>query len=296
MADILASDINGIRTNVVNILGNGAGSKGYGQTIYSSSVTAGQVILKSQWDALRYDIYNCILHQTGNASPPLTDIPLNAVITDDAGDALKNYEYYADVITNNRFDVAVGQFGATVEATETTSSTWSASATSELVVTWTDADDARHFFNSGGKVRITTDFTPGSSPTQQSNAWGGLLQELIVDFSARPENPINYYSLTNTYQTYYSKTSSTPYSSNYYALKAKVDVADNSLGTAKVLTIGIDIIDNYVDLGAPPPGDLVDGTLDISVTEIKGNTVLAPLNTAWDITSPTYSLSSITLT
>lgn len=297
MADILASDINGIRTKVVNILGNGAGSKGYGQTVYSNSVTAGQVIEKGQWDALRFDIYNCILHQTGNDSPPLTDIPLNAVITDDAGDALKNYDYYSDVITNNRFDIAVGQFGSTPKVSDDTSSTWSSSATTELTVTWTDADDARHFFNSGGKIRITTNFTPNAlSPTQQSNAWKNLIDEVIIDFSARPENPINYYSLTNSFQTYSQKSSSTPYSANYYGLKAKVDVPDNSLGTATVLTISLELIDNYVDLGAPAPGDLVDGKLEIFVSEIKGTTVLSPFNTAWDITSPTYSLASITLT
>ena len=297
MPDILASDINGIRTKVVNILGNGAGSKGYGQLIYSSSVTAGQIIEKTQWDALRFDIYNCILHQTGNESPPLTDIPLDAVITDDAGDALQNYDYYADVITNNRFDVAVGQFGAFPKATETTSSNWSTSATTELTVTFASADDARYFFNSGGKIRITTDFTPGASPTQQSNAWAGLLQELITDFSARPENPINYYTLTDSYQQYFQRSSSTPYSANFYRLQAKVNVADNSLGTATVLTIGIDLYDNYVDPGNPPlPGDLVEGDLDIAVTEIKGTTVIAPGGTTWDITSPSYSLASIALT
>ena len=120
MADILASDINAIRTKISQVLGSGAASKGYGQTIYSTDVTAGQVILKSQWDALRYDIVNVFQHQQGTV-PAITQVGLNSVITDDAGDALQNYNYYADVATDNRFDVATGEYGITAIDTKTTS-------------------------------------------------------------------------------------------------------------------------------------------------------------------------------
>jgi hypothetical protein len=296
MADILASDINAIRTKISQVLGSGAASKGYGQTIYSTDVTAGQVILKSQWDALRYDIVNVFQHQQGTV-PAITQVGLNNVITDDAGDALQNYNYYADVATDNRFDVATGEYGITAIDTKTTSSTWSTSASATLTCTFSTADEARYFFNSGGKIRITPSFVPAASPTQQSNAWNTFLTTTVgsQDFEGRLIAALGFYTLTDSYQEYYQSAISTPYSANYYQLAAKCDVANNSLGTAAEVTIRITLNDAYVDPGAPAPGDLVDGTLTLVAEEIKAVGVLQPTASAFSITSPSYVMSAISV-
>ena len=65
---ISATDYNSIRTKIQNVMAIGTGNLGYGQTTFSSLVSAGNSVTKAQWDALRYDIYNAVLHQTG--SPP----------------------------------------------------------------------------------------------------------------------------------------------------------------------------------------------------------------------------------
>lgn len=295
MADILASDLNAIRQKIISVLGSGAASYGYGQTIYSSTVSAGQRIEKSQWDAVRYDIVNVFQHQQGTI-PAITQVSLTDVITDDAGDALQNYNYHADIARNNRFDVATGEYGITAVDTKTTSSTWSNSASATLTLTFSSAEEARYFFNSGGKIRITSSFAPVSSPTQQSNAWNTFLSNIgSQDFAGNLVAATGFYTLTDSYQEYYQTANSTPYSANYYQLAAKSNVADNSLGTATEVTIRITLNDAYVDPGAPAPGDLVDGTLTIVAEELKASGILQPTGTAFTVTAPSYVMSAITV-
>ena len=102
--------------------------------------------------------------------------------------------------------------------------------------------------------------------------------------------------LTNTYQDLYNLSASTPYSNNNYKIQAKCDVASNSAGTASVFNFKVLLSDNYVDPGAPAPGDSVDGTLTIDVEELKATGTLQPSGAAFSITSPSYSGTSISAT
>jgi len=106
---------------------------------------------------------------------------------------------------------------------------------------------------------------------------------------------LNYYTLTNSPQVYYQNSLSTPYSANYYRLSAWTNVANNSTGTASILYIKVSLVDAYVDPGpAFAPPDQVDGTLTVSVEELKASGPLFPSGT-YTITSPTYSISAFTL-
>jgi hypothetical protein len=295
MPNISASDINTIRQKVTDVLGPGATTFGYGQNVYSSPVTAGTIIQKIQWDAVRYDIVNSYIHQTGNIPSAIT-VSTADTITDDASGAYQNYDYFADVLRNNRFDVATGQFAISAIDTKTTSLTWNTNASSELTVNFADAAQGRYFFNSGGAIRISSTLIGGTS--SQANAWTNLLDSVgEQDFVGDLIVANGYYSLTNTYQTYFSRAASTPYSANLYELKAKCDVADNSAGTAQQITIKIELSDSYVDLGAPPPGDLVDGTLTIVAEELKATGTLQPTGDPFTVAGPnSYSMSAISLT
>lgn len=295
MANILASDINTIRQKVADVLGTGATTFGYGQNIYSSAITSGTIIQKVQWDAVRFDIVNSYIHQTGNIPSAIT-VSTSDTITDDASGAYQNYDYFADVLSNNRFDVATGQFAISAIDTKTTSSTWNTNASSELTINFADATQGRYFFNSGGAIRISSTLTGGTS--SQANAWTNLLdsvgeQDFVGDLVASN----GYYTLTDSYQTYFSRAASTPYSANLYQLKAKCDVADNSAGTATQVTIKIELSDSYVDLGPPTPGDLVDGTLTIVAEELKATGTLQPTGDPFTVSGPnSYSMSAISLT
>jgi len=296
MPDIKATDINNIQNKVENILGTGSASFGYGQTVLSSDVTAGQIITKDQWDAVRFDLYNVLYHQTG--TPPgtasLVQIAPGQVIDDDAGEPLQNYDFQASNAENNRFDVGLFTLDNNAATTGEVSVTFSSAASAELTVTFPTSNDARYFFNSGGKIRLLSKFTPTGSD-QQSTAWQTFLGTIgDRDFTGQFIAATGWYNLTNSYIQYFQSSNSTPYSANNYRLEAKTDVANNSTGTARILTIKISLNDSYADPGPPAPGDSVSGKVEIIAKEIKATGTLAPSGDPFAISGPTYSFSGIT--
>jgi hypothetical protein len=66
---VLADEFNTIRSTVANVLGTGAGTRGYGSPITSSEVAVGQKIKPTEFTALKADVNACYNHITGaNAS------------------------------------------------------------------------------------------------------------------------------------------------------------------------------------------------------------------------------------
>ena len=285
------TDYNALQDKVQALLGTGSGSRGYGQPVPSADVFQGNTITKAQWDALRNDILSVRVHQDGT-TPVLASIasgtPINFAI-------ISNYSSVLDVADANRFNIGPGQSVVSTKATQTTSSSWSTQAQAVLTLTFANSNDARYFFNSGGKIRIIGSRSGGSS-TSQNNAWTNFLANIgTISFGAATSVFVNFYDLTLSYQTFYQTGLSTPYSANFYRLEAACDVASNTAGTATQVQIRITLRDDYVDPGTPAPGDTVDGTLTLTVEELKAAGALYPTGT-FAITSPSYSLSAISLT
>lgn len=285
------TDYNALQDKVQALLGTGSGSRGYGQPVPSADVFQGNTITKAQWDALRNDILSVRVHQDGT-TPVLASIasgtPINFAI-------ISNYSSVLDVADANRFNIGPGQSVVSTKDTQTTSSSWSTQAQAVLTLTFANSNDARYFFNSGGKIRIIGSRSGGSS-TSQNNAWTNFLANIgTISFGAATSVFVNFYDLTLSYQTFYQTGLSTPYSANFYRLEAACDVASNTAGTATQVQIRITLRDDYVDPGTPAPGDTVDGTLTLTVEELKAAGALYPTGT-FAITSPSYSLSAISLT
>jgi len=290
-ARISALDYNAIQSKISSILGTGSGTRGYGQTVSSAPVLAGNIITTAQWQNVRYDLLNIKLHQDG-VLPQAAEVRRGDVIGFGAGYPNTNFDSLAESALLNRFNVGTGQSVITNKATASTSSAWSSRAQATLTINFGTADQGRYFFNSGGEIRISANRTGGSA-TQQNNAWTNLLSQVgIQRFSGAFPTLTNYYSLTNSYQTYFYLPYSTPYSANYVRLEALCNVPTNVNGTATSMTIRITLADDYVDGGDPAPGDSVDGTVSITVDELKASGILQPAGT-FTVTSPTYSLSSI---
>lgn len=295
-SDILAEDFVLIQDDAQSLLGPGTGSKGYGQTVLSSDVYSSGQITAAQWTALKYDIINIRYHQDG-VLPAIVSVNKGDVIGFGASSPNSNYRTLIDTAIANRFNVASSQSVVSSATSASTSNTWSQSASCVLTVTFSNPDEARYFFNSGGKVRIASSIAGGSS-IQQVTAWKNLLSAAgTQSFGAAIGASVSYYTLTNSFQTYYQQSSSTPYSANNYKLEARTPfVSNNSLGTAQVLEIKITLTDNYTDPGPGPsfpPDDIVNGTLTVSVEELKAVGSLQPSGT-FSITSPGYQLSSFT--
>lgn len=298
-SDITAVDYNAIRSKIIEILGPGSAQKGYGQTFVSSPVNTGNEITASQWSSLKWDIYTVKFHQDGE--PP-------AIITINSGDVVKfgasnpntNYNTITDQAVADKFDIGPGQGTVTLKDTASRTGSWVTQSQCTATVTFTDNDQARYFFNSGGKIRFLSSRSGGNSSSPQNNAWTGLLSSAgTVSFGANVPAIVNFYNLTTSYQQFYLLGSSSPYSSNFYKLEALCNCTDptNVNGTASSITFRITWRDDHVDPGPPTPAwgdDNVDGTLDIQIEELRATGPLYPADSSYfDIESPTISISSI---
>jgi hypothetical protein len=294
---ILAAQYVTIQDKAQSLLGTGSATRGYGQTVQSSDVFIGNAITKAQWDQLRFDIINIRIHQDGTL-PNIVGIAVGDVIGFGAAAPNNNYDALLEFAIANRFRIDTGQAVVTAKGSANYTSAWSNSLTATLTVTFSNSDEARYFFNSGGKIRFTPSLT-GGAVTAQYTAWVNILNSIGTrSFGADTDPFVTYYTLTNTFQTYYTSFASSPYSNNSYTLEARTDVANNSTGTATQLFLRVTLADSYVDpdvaSGASfPPTDSVDGTLTIAVSELKAAGSLEPSG-SFTIISPSYSLSSIT--
>jgi hypothetical protein len=292
-SNITAAGFVTIQNKAESLLGTGAATRGYNQTVLSSDVFTGNQITRAQWDLLKTDIINILYHQNGEL-PNIVTVNSGDVIIYGAGHPNTNYDTLLATAEANRFSVAASQSTVTSRGAATYTSAWSSSAQFTLTVTFGTADQGRYFFNSGGKIRLNT-FISGGTGNSQHNAWVNFLNSVgIRSFGADTDPSINYYTLTNSFQTYYQSSLSTPYSANNYRLEARTNVSNNSTGTATILTLRVTLTDAYVPQGAAPaPSDQVDGTMTISVEELKAAGTLFPSG-SFSIISPAYSLSVIT--
>lgn len=290
---ISATDYNNIRTKISGIMGTGSTSSGYGQTLNAGSpVTSGAQVTKSQWDNLRFDIYNALLHQTGSA-PSITILSDGDVIR--YGTSHPNFQYntLADQAITNKFNLGTGQFVTEAIGSTTRSSSWSTFVSSTVTVNFTDNNAVRYFFNSGGKIRFTSSRSGGAG-TLQDQRWASLLSGagqpfFAADSSLYPSssgnatyNNIGYWQLTTSDQTVWSFQASSPYTANTWSLQARLASGSTTTATSVILTVRWS--DSYQDpdvlAGMPaslnPPTDVVTGDLTLSVDQIRARGALAP--------------------
>jgi hypothetical protein len=302
-SQIRAVDYNTIRSKIINVMSSGAGQTGYGQSIKSTDVTTGNEVTKEQWDLLRFDILNARVHQDG-VTPTIVSALKGQPIRFGADSPNNQYNTQTDIAVTNRFNLGLGQFvvetawnGISSISPITRTTSWKTSISSTVTVTFSTVDQARWFFNSGGKVRFTSSRSGGSS-TAQNTSWTNLLTSAGAQSFGANNPGVNFYNLTLSNQIFFTTTASNPYASNRYRIEARSNVANNTSGGATILTFTISWLDPYVDPpganpGAHPPSDNVDGTLTLAVDEIRAAGNLQPSGT-FTITRPTYSITAIT--
>jgi hypothetical protein len=266
-------------------MSTGSGNFGYGQTTFSSLVSVGNTVTKTQWDALRFDIYNAVLHQTGSAAS-LVQVAVGDVIRFGASNPNSQYDTVANQAIANRFDLGTGQFVTEAIGNTSFTSSWSQSVSSTTSITFTTAEQARFFFNAGGKIRFASSRTGGNGEAQNTS-WSNLLSTAGAQSFAGAPSGVNFFTLTNSFQTFAELSGSSAYSNNKWRLEASCNVANNSTGTANVINFRITWLDAYTDppTGGPfspgdfPPGDLVDGTLTLTIDQVRPSGFLQPSGT-----------------
>ncbi len=204
--------------------------------------------------------------------------PFNALLTD---------------VTNiraNRLNASAGQTtitsgGAFGTSSRTTS--WSGTVVHVFDVVFANWDKARHFFNSGGQIRLAASRSGGSASSQNTSITNMLssIGTIIFDHTATTRTgaggtatSIGFYNLTSSYQTLYSVTGTGVYTSDSYVLSAQLVGTAGATGTIRFRASFSQTADGSVDA-------LPDGTLTSNVDTRRATGVL-------NVTAPTYTLNT----
>ena len=273
---IQATDYNGLANvsaaNVWYVLSTGSGTYGYGQDAASiSTVSAAGTITATQWAGLVHSVNKVLGHQGGAAAQLPTGGLGNIGITAGATiTAFSNVSTAVTTIGTNRlnFNSTRGTLvtGADFDATFSTST-----FTRTITVTFASANQARYFFNAGGRFSLVfspsglSDNAKETSYTDLMNAIGTL--HLDAETSTRTGSgeslttnglAIGYWDLTTSNQTILKLTSdNSTYTGNTLEVFMRVAGSagtNGGLGTQVIYDI------TYTDGADEAFNDAVSGT------------------------------------
>jgi hypothetical protein len=304
MAIITAARYNSLQATVENIMGNGAGQFGYGQTLASSQVAADTVIDSGHMSTLYTDLINARVHQVGSVPNSVATVSAGDVIEEDATDTgtargILQYEDLASTVETDKALIYTADTSqSTITANKTNSSStnaWAGVRDHIVTVTFATADARRHFFNAGGEIRFTADLDPAAS-NGKNNDWNSLLANMgTVTFKSNncpslgssPGTSFNIgnFDMTATDQLVFQKDGTGVYAENDYNIKAK-----ELNSTTIQFTIQFrddDVGDDTNNDGAFNPQDeSVTGTLQSVVGE------RLPTGSRVSLTSPTFNTTN----
>lgn len=234
---IQAAEYNNLQSRIQNILGNGSGTDGYGQSLSSSQVSVSSVVTAANMDNMRTDLNKAYAHQNGSNST-LGNIAVGDTIGADAsdGDATKGFNDYETLMTtieNNRFQIAATQASLEGAITSQRTTAWNGTITHTFTVSFDDSDHRRHFFNAGGEIRFTANISGGSGA--KTNDWATMLSNMgTIKFNYTSTTAtgtgtgtaIGNYDLTSSYQQIFIKTGSGVYAENDYNINARSPAAN----------------------------------------------------------------------
>jgi hypothetical protein len=306
-AKIRASDFNLFANDINDIVGIGANDSGYGQNhLVVTNATIESSVTTSLWDELLTSMFYAARHQgtalnsptsTSDASWPLEwVIQILPIITEDIenirGNKLNSDVAYMTVTPNQ-----ISSSETYIDPNSGTPNWTSANQVYyEGKIAFADADNRRHFFNTGGEIRFDAVLSGVDVSHAQSVDWQTLLSAIatvklshsLTESSASVGTPgVGFNNLTTTYQLIYTKGGTGDYSGNQLNIYAKLS------GTAD-----IEIKMSFDDAHAADTGswtndgggtwtgtDYVAGTLTITLDELIPSDTPDGVN----LSSPTYS-------
>ena len=307
MAIVTAARYNDLQAKIANVLGNGSGQFGYGQTLVSSQVAAETLIDSQHMSDLYTDMINARVHQVGSIPNSVATVSAGQVIEEDSSDTgtgrgIIQYEDLADTIEADKDLIYTADTSqSTITANKTSSSrttAWAGVVDHVVTVTFASADARRHFFNAGGEIRFTADLDPAAS-NGKNNDWNNLLAAMgTVKFKSNnctsdgsaPGTSFNIgnFELTDSYQLVFQKDGTGVYAENDYNISAK----ENSTTVLEFRIqfrdddLGDDTNDANNDGAINPIDEDVTGTLDSVVGE------RLPTGTRVSLTSPTFATTN----
>lgn len=301
-------DYNNIQNVVAKVLGaSSTGSEcnfGYGQILLSSQVDTLSRVTVNEYSNLQYDIINAYVHQNGSTPTLPEAVEGNKVKFNSTTEPVSYWQTIANNLSTNRLvQPPLSQRQTVNKGTQSRNFSWSSLARCVVTVSFSSSAAARHFFNSGGEIRFTSSRSGGTS-SSQNTSWTNLLNGAgtrrfganVPGTGLSPTNGQNFYRCGSAFSSAWSSVSgSSPYGSNSWQIFARTPGVTNNTGTASSIEFRVDWIDNYTDPGPPAPGDLVNGTLSLSVETLEAQGNLQPVSSGlFTVESPTVSIGSIT--
>jgi hypothetical protein len=289
-----AGDYNAIRNKVASILGVGSGQSGYGQSVTSGQVVAGNKINLSEWLNLRSDLRLARQHQTGvdesaNLTIPTTSLKITEALR-------SQYATYAQTIEDNKFVLGAGQFSTETVKADPKSGEWNGTVSNVVTITGNTGGfgavaNMRFFFNAGGSFGILASRLGGSAGSKD-DTWTTMLSQAgtvnmnytTTTYNGSNGTPYNigYYSLTTSDQLIFAKPAPAGnYAENDYFIYARKS-AD---GSQVIFTMTF----QDDDVGDQQGGFLPGASVDEQVNTVAGST----LNTTVSMNRPSGTNVSI---
>jgi len=160
---ILDSHYNTFATDVNNVWGTGTGDTGYGQSTTLSTVSDGTTITATQWSNLLNRISSSASHQ-GSSITAITNPS-----TSDPIEAFTALSGNISTIQANRTNAA--SWSGSSNSTGINNTDWTASLTITNTLTFAGGNEARWFFNAGGRIQIYSSHGGGNA---KDNEWNDL--------------------------------------------------------------------------------------------------------------------------
>jgi hypothetical protein len=265
---IEAADYNNMQSKVANVLGTGAGNKGYGQTVLSRPVSKTNTITAAQLQNLKTDLNKIKFHQN-NIATAVPSVVANTLIK---ADDWIVYDTEATNLENARFTISSDVSQATkVINLQRAYTTWNGQQTHNVIVDFGSPDAGRYFFNAGGEIFLEPSHSGNTLPKGAN--WAALYASFVpvrvahstTTARAGTNTNIGWYGLTSTDQIIFTIAATGTYAGNNYTVKGRCDVTNNSAGTARYLYLTIELS----DVGSNPGADLnVDG---VSTNKVSNN-------------------------
>ena len=165
---ILDDHYNDFATSVNAIWGTGSGDSGYGQGTTVSAVSAGSTITAAQWTTLLARISSAASHQVSS---------ITAISNPSAGNTISAFTALSTnigTITTNRLNVHARQGVANTNRDNTNTFTGTLTFTHKWA--WASTNQARYFFNAGGRLSISGSQS-GHGSDSKGNEWATLLTQ-----------------------------------------------------------------------------------------------------------------------
>lgn len=309
---IEASDYNGFRTRLNQVIGLGTenggsgGNSGYGQTNTLATVASSNTISANEWTNLFTRLRSTLNHQGSS-----TTISVGNAATGDTISIKTGLDTDCTTATNNRNNAAAGSLASAVNVTNVNgtarTSAWNSQIQHVFTITFATSgtapagagaqDAARFFFNSGGYLNLSVSGANGSS--SQDTAWSNLLAATgTIRFggaattksggSGTPTTLASsgYHQLTTSNTTVFKQFDTT---ANYTANFVQIDVRTDTVtdpnsrgGKGSVLTVTITLNDAHTNAFS----DTVNLDVTTGCSYVGANTTYLN-NVPWTITGAT---------